>query len=78
MSETLVVKSAGRSWRDRKLMKSFMKLQERWKTEQARKDLERLKLIREQRAEVAKKREEEKADGFMAPMDKLLEIFDVF
>ncbi|KAL2931726.1 28 kDa heat- and acid-stable phosphoprotein [Bienertia sinuspersici] len=39
----------------------YMKLQEQGKTEQARKDLERLKLIREQRAEAAKKREEEKA-----------------
>ncbi|XP_074272299.1 uncharacterized protein LOC141596136 [Silene latifolia] len=39
----------------------YMKLQEQGKTEQARKDLDRLKLIREQRAEAAKKREEEKA-----------------
>ncbi|GAB4827019.1 hypothetical protein Ancab_033899 [Ancistrocladus abbreviatus] len=39
----------------------YMKLQEQGKTEQARKDLERLKLIREQRAEAARKREEEKA-----------------
>ncbi|KAL9234024.1 hypothetical protein vseg_008945 [Gypsophila vaccaria] len=39
----------------------YMKLQEQGKTEQAKKDLERLKLIREQRAEAAKKREEEKA-----------------
>ncbi|BAF17956.1 Os05g0515900, partial [Oryza sativa Japonica Group] len=38
-----------------------MKLQEQGKTEQARKDLERLTLIRQQRAEAAKKREEEKA-----------------
>lgn len=39
----------------------YMRLQEQGKTEQARKDLERLALIREQRAEAAKKREEEKA-----------------
>ncbi|KAJ1263664.1 hypothetical protein BS78_09G203000 [Paspalum vaginatum] len=38
-----------------------MKLQEQGKTEQARKDLERLTLIRQQRAEATKKREEEKA-----------------
>ncbi|KAK4743719.1 hypothetical protein SAY87_010031 [Trapa incisa] len=38
----------------------YMKLQEQGKTEQSRKDLERLALIREQRAEAAKKREEEK------------------
>ncbi|KAG2687749.1 hypothetical protein I3760_09G064900 [Carya illinoinensis] len=36
-----------------------MKLQEQGKTEQARKDLERLSLIYQQRAEAAKKREEE-------------------
>ncbi|GJM93106.1 hypothetical protein PR202_ga09632 [Eleusine coracana subsp. coracana] len=39
----------------------FMKLQEQGKTEQSRKDLERLALIRQQRADAAKKREEEKA-----------------
>ncbi|KAL3522394.1 hypothetical protein ACH5RR_015228 [Cinchona calisaya] len=39
----------------------YMKLQEQGKTDQARKDLERLALIRQQRAEAAKKREEEKA-----------------
>ncbi|XVE80062.1 hypothetical protein DITRI_Ditri14bG0109100 [Diplodiscus trichospermus] len=39
----------------------YMKLQEEGKTEQARKDLERLALIRQQRAEAAKKREEVKA-----------------
>ncbi|KAE8733633.1 28 kDa heat- and acid-stable phosphoprotein [Hibiscus syriacus] len=39
----------------------YMKLQEQGKTEQSRKDLERLAMIREQRAEAAKKREEEKA-----------------
>jgi len=39
----------------------YMKLQEQGKTEQARKDLERLSLIRQQRAEAAKKRDEEKA-----------------
>ncbi|KAM1123534.1 hypothetical protein ACFX13_004994 [Malus domestica] len=39
----------------------YMRLQEQGKTEQARKDLERLALIREQRAEAAEKREEEKA-----------------
>ncbi|GAV76968.1 PP28 domain-containing protein [Cephalotus follicularis] len=39
----------------------YMKLQEQGKTEQARKDLERLTLIRQQRAEAAKKRDEEKA-----------------
>ncbi|XP_073274289.1 uncharacterized protein [Primulina huaijiensis] len=38
----------------------YMKLQEQGKTEQAKKDLDRLALIREQRAEAAKKREEEK------------------
>ncbi|XP_073153204.1 uncharacterized protein [Henckelia pumila] len=39
----------------------YMKLQEQGKTEQAKKDLDRLVLIREQRAEAARKREEEKA-----------------
>uniref|UniRef100_A0A804NDM3 Casein kinase substrate phosphoprotein PP28 domain-containing protein n=1 Tax=Zea mays TaxID=4577 RepID=A0A804NDM3_MAIZE len=39
----------------------YMKLQEQGKTEQARKDLERLALIRQQRADAAKKRDEEKA-----------------
>ncbi|EXC47960.1 hypothetical protein L484_000432 [Morus notabilis] len=39
----------------------YMRLQEQGKTDQARKDLERLTLIRQQRAEAAKKREEEKA-----------------
>uniref|UniRef100_A0A7N0UG75 Casein kinase substrate phosphoprotein PP28 domain-containing protein n=1 Tax=Kalanchoe fedtschenkoi TaxID=63787 RepID=A0A7N0UG75_KALFE len=39
----------------------YMKLQEQGKTEQARKDLDRLALIRQQRADAAKKREEEKA-----------------
>ncbi|KAL5736434.1 hypothetical protein ACOSP7_030893 [Xanthoceras sorbifolium] len=39
----------------------YMRLQEQGKTEQARKDLERLALIRQQRAEAAKKRDEEKA-----------------
>ncbi|KAJ4977114.1 hypothetical protein NE237_002220 [Protea cynaroides] len=38
----------------------YMRLQEQGKTEQARKDLDRLTLIRQQRAEAAKKREEEK------------------
>ncbi|KAK9269127.1 hypothetical protein L1049_000896 [Liquidambar formosana] len=39
----------------------YMRLQEQGKTEQARKNLERLSLIRKQRAEAARKREEEKA-----------------
>lgn len=39
----------------------YLKLQEQGKTEQARKDLDRLALIRQQRLEAAKKREEEKA-----------------
>ncbi|KAM3405383.1 hypothetical protein ACQJBY_008077 [Aegilops geniculata] len=39
----------------------YMRLQEEGKTEQARKDLDRLTLIRRQREEAAKKREEEKA-----------------
>lgn len=39
----------------------YMRLQEQGKTDQARKDLERLSLIRQQREEAAKKREEEKA-----------------
>ncbi|KAI8567840.1 hypothetical protein RHMOL_Rhmol02G0153000 [Rhododendron molle] len=39
----------------------YMRMQEQGKTEQARKDLDRLALIRQQRAEAAKKREEEKA-----------------
>lgn len=39
----------------------YMRLQEQGKTDQARKDLERLALIRQQRADAAKKREEEKA-----------------
>ncbi|XP_042437495.1 28 kDa heat- and acid-stable phosphoprotein-like [Zingiber officinale] len=38
----------------------YMMATEQGKTEQARKDLERLALIRQQRAEAAKKREEEK------------------
>ncbi|KAJ0430098.1 putative 28kDa heat-and acid-stable phosphoprotein [Helianthus annuus] len=43
----------------------YMKLQEQGKTEQARKDLERLALIRQQRADAAKKREEEKAGNVL-------------
>ena len=39
----------------------YFKLQKQGKTEQARKDLERLALIRKQREEAAKKREDEKA-----------------
>ncbi|XP_068664437.1 uncharacterized protein [Aristolochia californica] len=39
----------------------YMRLQEQGKTDQAKKDLERLSLIRQQRADAAKKREEEKA-----------------
>ncbi|KAK3198808.1 hypothetical protein Dsin_022223 [Dipteronia sinensis] len=39
----------------------YMRLQEQGKTDQAKKDLERLALIRQQRAEAAKKREEEKS-----------------
>ncbi|XP_041992324.1 28 kDa heat- and acid-stable phosphoprotein-like [Salvia splendens] len=39
----------------------YMKLQEQGKTDQAKKDLGRLALIRQQRADAAKKREEEKA-----------------
>ncbi|KAL6567376.1 hypothetical protein OROGR_001044 [Orobanche gracilis] len=39
----------------------YMRLQEQGKTDQAKKDLERLNLIRQQRAEAAKKREEEKS-----------------
>ncbi|KQK05387.1 28 kDa heat- and acid-stable phosphoprotein [Brachypodium distachyon] len=39
----------------------YMRLQEEGKTEQARKDLDRLTLIKQQREEAAKKREEEKA-----------------
>ncbi|XP_054815975.1 uncharacterized protein LOC129315871 [Prosopis cineraria] len=39
----------------------YMRLQEQGKTDQARKDLERLAIIRQQRAQAAKKREEEKA-----------------
>ncbi|QDZ20317.1 PP28 phosphoprotein [Chloropicon primus] len=39
----------------------YFKLQKEGKTEQARKDLERLALIRKQREEAAKKRAEEKA-----------------
>ncbi|KAH1063570.1 hypothetical protein J1N35_028557 [Gossypium stocksii] len=46
---------------NQKAHERYMKLQEQGKTEQARKDLERLALIRQQRAEAAKKREEEKA-----------------
>ncbi|XP_057797549.1 uncharacterized protein LOC131013473 isoform X2 [Salvia miltiorrhiza] len=48
----------------------YMRLQEQGKTEQARKDLDRLALIRQERAEAAKKREEEKA----AKEQKKLEI----
>ncbi|KAJ7296930.1 hypothetical protein O6H91_16G054900 [Diphasiastrum complanatum] len=39
----------------------YMKLQEQGKTEQAKKDLERLALIRQQRLDAIKKRAEEKA-----------------
>uniref|UniRef100_A0ACD5T8I6 Uncharacterized protein n=1 Tax=Avena sativa TaxID=4498 RepID=A0ACD5T8I6_AVESA len=39
----------------------YKRLQEEGKTEQARKDLDRLSLIRQQREEAAKKRDEEKA-----------------
>ncbi|MCO5551526.1 hypothetical protein L7F22_005030 [Adiantum nelumboides] len=39
----------------------YLKLQEQGKTEQAKKDLERLAMIRQQRLDAAKKREEEKA-----------------
>ncbi|KAK3207052.1 hypothetical protein Dsin_021098 [Dipteronia sinensis] len=39
----------------------YMKLQEQGKTDRAKLDLERLALIRQQRADAAKKREEEKA-----------------
>ncbi|KAK1699174.1 hypothetical protein QYE76_015871 [Lolium multiflorum] len=39
----------------------YKRLQEEGKTDQARKDLDRLSLIRQERAEAAKKREEEKA-----------------
>ncbi|KMZ63145.1 putative 28 kDa heat-and acid-stable phosphoprotein [Zostera marina] len=39
----------------------YMRLQEQGKTEQAKKDLERLALIRQQRADALQKREEEKA-----------------
>ncbi|WOG88177.1 hypothetical protein DCAR_0207411 [Daucus carota subsp. sativus] len=39
----------------------YMRLQEQGKTEQARKDLDRLALIRQQRADAARKRDEEKA-----------------
>ncbi|KAG6383278.1 hypothetical protein SASPL_156975 [Salvia splendens] len=42
-----------------------MKLQEQGKTDQAKKDLERLALIRQQRADAAKKREEEKAGNLL-------------
>ncbi|GJP30588.1 hypothetical protein CLOM_g4115 [Closterium sp. NIES-68] len=38
----------------------YMKLQEQGKTEQSKKDLERLALIRQQREEAAKKKEEER------------------
>ncbi|XP_031284107.1 28 kDa heat- and acid-stable phosphoprotein-like isoform X1 [Pistacia vera] len=38
----------------------YMKLQEQGKTEKARQDLERLALIRQERAEAAKRREEER------------------
>ncbi|KAG9149594.1 hypothetical protein Leryth_021283 [Lithospermum erythrorhizon] len=44
-----------------KARERYMRLQEEGKTDQAKKDLERLALIRQQRAEAAKKREEEKA-----------------
>jgi hypothetical protein len=39
----------------------YWKLHEQGRTEEARKDLERLAIIKQQRAEAAKKREEEKA-----------------
>ena len=39
----------------------YMRMQEQGKTEQAKKDLERLAMIRQQRADAARKREEEKA-----------------
>ncbi|KAF5728707.1 28 kDa heat- and acid-stable phosphoprotein [Tripterygium wilfordii] len=46
---------------NQKARERYMRLQEQGKTEEARKDLDRLTLIRQQRAEAAKKREEEKA-----------------
>ncbi|CAA3012505.1 anthocyanidin 3-O-glucoside 2 -O-glucosyltransferase-like [Olea europaea subsp. europaea] len=44
----------------------YMKLQEQGKTDQAQKDLERLALIRQKRADAAKKREEEKTGNFLS------------
>ncbi|CAI9756456.1 unnamed protein product [Fraxinus pennsylvanica] len=52
----------------KKAHERYMKLQEQGKTEQARKDLERLALVRQRRADAAKKREEEKT-----AKEKLLE-----
>ncbi|KAL5998793.1 hypothetical protein ACLOJK_009741 [Asimina triloba] len=45
----------------------LMRLKEQGKTEQARKDLERLSMIRKQRAEAALKRKEEKAGLLLSP-----------
>ncbi|OIW08234.1 hypothetical protein TanjilG_15195 [Lupinus angustifolius] len=44
----------------------YMRLQEQGKTEQAKKDLERLALIRQQRVEASKKREAEKAGKILS------------
>ncbi|XP_058100636.1 uncharacterized protein LOC131245303 isoform X2 [Magnolia sinica] len=65
--ETEIEKTTDLSRREReeiekqKAHERFMRLQEQGKTEQSRKDLERLSLIRQQRADAAKKREEVKA-----------------
>ncbi|XWS19662.1 hypothetical protein CRYUN_Cryun31cG0034700 [Craigia yunnanensis] len=51
----------------------YMRLQEQGKTEQARKDLDRLALIRQQREEAARKRGEEKSGKTLEP--PLLNLF---
>ncbi|KAK1699219.1 hypothetical protein QYE76_015916 [Lolium multiflorum] len=62
-----VDRTAGLSRREREEIEKqrsilhYKRLQEEGKTDQARKDLDRLSLIRQERAEAAKKREEEKA-----------------
>ncbi|KAK9223878.1 hypothetical protein WN944_012327 [Citrus x changshan-huyou] len=54
----------------------YMQLQEQGKTEKARLDLERLALIRQQRAEAAKKREEEKAGNVLRSSFTGFDVFE--
>ncbi|KAJ8765254.1 hypothetical protein K2173_011934 [Erythroxylum novogranatense] len=53
-----------------KARERYMRLQEQGKTEQAKKDLERLAMIRQERAEAARKREAENAAKVQKKMEK--------